>query len=154
LKDRIIQGAIAGIVGWLPIFVFNMIVYFGFRLTKLRFMDFGGVLAFNHQPRGMIESIIAEFIVLLFMLWLGTIFAMLIKVIDNPHLRLKGGIYGGACWITIYVTVNLFKVKGIYGITDFSTAFFNFAASIMWGTILGITYLFLNCNDRTKNQAK
>jgi len=154
LKDRVIQGLIAGIVGWLPTFVFNMIVYFGFHLVKLRYLDFGGVLVFNRHPDGILELSFSELIVVVHMMLLGIFFAMLIKVIDSPHLRLKGGIYGGACWITIYVTVNLFKVKGIYGITDFSTAFFNFTASIIWGIMLGITYLFLNCNDRTKNQAK
>ncbi|MGE5549432.1 MAG: DUF6789 family protein [Bacteroidota bacterium] len=143
MKDRVIQGFIAGIVGWLPTFIFSMTVYTGFHLTRIRFMDFGGVLAFSHRPHGFVEALFSESIVLFHMAGLGILYAMVMNVIANPHPLLKGGIFGGLSWFIIYTVVNVFRVKGIYGVTDFETAVLNLIGSIIWGITLGGAFSFL-----------
>lgn len=151
MKDRIIQGIIAGIIGWAPQFVFTMAMYFGFHLVKLRFLDFAGILAFNHKPAGWLESIFSEVIVLLQMVGLGILFAWVIKIISHYNLVLKGAIYGGLTWFIIYVLAVLNKVKGIYGVVDFNTSVINLVGSIIWGLTLGWALLFLNRKYEVRN---
>lgn len=144
MKDRYVQGLLAGIAGWPPQFIFTMIMHSGFDLVKLRFLDFAGVLAFNHKPHDFWESLFSVLIVIAMMGALGILFAMAIKVIASPHPLLKGGIFGGVCWFTIHVIATLFKVKGIYGVTNFNTAVLNLIASVIWGIALGGVLLLLN----------
>jgi hypothetical protein len=151
-KDRIIQGFIAGIAGWLPTFIFSTAIYFGLHLLKLRFMDFAGLLAFNHKPHGLPESLFSELIVLGQMGVYGILFAFITKVIASPHPILKGGLYGGFMWFITYSLANFFKVKGIHGIVDFNTAFINLTASVIWGITLGGIFLVLDRQYRLKNE--
>ena len=81
MKDRAIQGFIAGIVGWLPQLIFTQTMYWVFHLTKLQFYHFAGILAFSHKPHGFLESLFSEFIVVALMAALGILFALVIKII-------------------------------------------------------------------------
>ncbi len=144
LKDRLGRGFAAGILGWLPTFVFSMAIDLGFHLLKLRFMDFAGILAFDHKPHGFWEALFSEAIVLAQMGALGMLFTLIIAIIARPHLLLKGGLYGGFTWFITYAMADLFKVTGIHGTVDFPTAFFNLIASVLWGTALGWALLWLN----------
>lgn len=74
----------------------------------------------------------------------GILFALVIKVIANCNLLLKGGIYGGFCWFAAYVLADLYKVKGIHGIVDFNTAVINLTASVIWGVAMAWTFQFIN----------
>ena len=130
-------------MGWPVQLIFLQAMYF-VHATRLRFLDFAGILAFNHVPRGLSQSIFAEAIVLGQMGAFGLLFAWLIRLLSASCLVLKGGVFGGFCWFVIYATADLFKVKGIYGAVDFKTAVVNLLCSAIWGTVLGGAYLFLN----------
>lgn len=148
MKDRILQGMIAGIIGWLPQFIFTMIMYFGFHLVELRYLDFAGILAFNHKPQGVWESIFAESIVIGQMGGLGILFVLIIEVISSKNLLLKSGLYGGFTWFTIYLIAELFQVKGIYGVVDFKTSISNVIAAVIWGIALGGAFLLLKSKTK------
>ena len=150
LKDRVIQGLIAGIAGWLPQMIYTFTV-FGFHLAKFRYLDFGAITAFSQKPHGVFEFVFAESLVLAMQGLLGIAFAMLIKVISNPNIILKGGLYGGILWVVIYSIFSLYKMKGIYGIIDFNTAIFHCIAAIIWGITMAGAFLFLNRKFDLKN---
>lgn len=143
IQDRYTQGLIAGTIGWVPEIIFTWIM-FGLHLGKFRYSDIAGVLAWGFRPKGLLEELFAEFIMFALLSTLGGIFAMLVKVISSRNLRIKGAIYGGAAWFIIYTIINLFKVKGIFGKVDFSTAVFNMAGAIIWGLVMAWTLLLLN----------
>ncbi len=150
MEDRFTQGFIAGIVGWLPQFLFTYIMY-GIHLTKFRYVDFAAIITYNHRPQGFLQLLFSEMVVILVASFLGAVFAMLIKVIQSPAIFLKGLLYGAISWFLIYVVFSLFKVKGIYGEPDFSTVFINLTGVFIWGFSTAWTLLILNRRFGVKN---
>lgn len=149
MRDRFIQGLIAGVVGWAPQAAFTLTMY-GFRLTKLRFLDFAGVLAYGHHPRGFWDSLLAELVVLIMQAVFGAIFALLVKVISSEYLTIKGGLWGGVSWFIIYSLVTLYRVRDLFPITP-GTAAVNMVGSLIYGVAMGWSYQFLNRKYGLKN---
>ena len=92
------------------------------HLTKFRYLDFAAVLTFNHLPKGFLESLFAEVVVLIFLGVLGIGFSMLIKVISSKNIYFKGWLYGTFMWFAIYATMTMYELKHIYPV-DTMTAF-------------------------------
>lgn len=93
MDDRLTQGFLAGIAGWLPQIIFTSIM-FKLHFTKLRYLDFAAVLTFNHKPQGFLEILFAEIVVIIFLGVLGREFSMLLKVVSSANLFFKGWLYG------------------------------------------------------------
>lgn len=149
LEDRFMQGLIAGAVGWIPQMIFTQTLFY-FKVTKLRYLDFAAILGFNNHPNGLLQSLIAEFIVLSFLSFLGAIFALLVKVIASPFLMVKGVIFGGVVWFLIYAVMTLFKLEKIYPV-DFATGISNLIGALIWGGVMAWTLLLINCKFGVKN---
>ncbi len=137
------QGLISGIVGWLPQMIFTYTI-FSLHLGKFKYADFAAITVLNHKTHGVVEFLFAEFLVLAMQGLLGIAFSMLLKIICSPSILLKGGLYGVILWVSIYSTFALFKIRGIYQIMDFNTAFLHCIAAIIWGITTAWTFLFLN----------
>ncbi|HEX3046431.1 MAG TPA: DUF6789 family protein [Bacillota bacterium] len=144
LKDRVIQGLIAGIAGSIPQLAFSLTVYWLFHFQKLQFYQFAGILAFNHRPIGLGEILFSESIVLGQMAVYGILFTQLLAIIARSNLLLKGAMFGGFCWYTTYVLATLYKTKGIHGVMDFPTAVTNLIASAIWGVAMAWIFQFLH----------
>jgi hypothetical protein len=82
MKDRLTQGFIAGIVGWLPQIIFTATM-FKLHFTKLCYLDFAAVLTFNYLLQRFFKIVFAEFVVVGFLGTLGIGFSMLLKVIAS-----------------------------------------------------------------------
>ena len=133
--DCFTQGIIAGTIGWIPQACFTTTLY-ALHLTKLRYLDFAAVLAFNHRPQGLLDSVLAEIVVVCFQAALGGIFALWIKRVSSENILLKGAFFGGFAWFTIFAVTALYKLEGLYPI-DVGTALVNMIASVIYGVATG-----------------
>jgi hypothetical protein len=142
MDDRLTQGFLAGIAGWLPQVAFNLTMYF-LHLTKYRYLDFAAVLTFNHLPEGWLESIFAEFVVVVFLGVLGIGFSILLKGVSGSNIFLKGWLYGTFLWFAIYAAMTMYELKHIYPV-DTQTAFLTLVAASIWSIAMTWVFLFLN----------
>jgi hypothetical protein len=149
IKDRLTQGFLAGVAGWPLQVVFTHTMYW-LHLTKYRYLDFAAVLTFNRLPKGWLDSLLAEFVVVVFLGVLGIIFAMLIKVVTSMNLYFKGLLYGTFMWFAIYSAMTMYELKHIYPV-DPMTAFLTLVAASMWSVGMTWTLLFLNRKYGVKN---
>lgn len=151
LNDRLTQGFIAGVAGWLPQMLFMQPMYWIFKLIKLQYLDYGAYLSFNHRPEGLSQFLFSEFTVVLFLGFLGVLFSMLIKIISSANLIFKGWLYGALLWFIIFSIFSLFKVNGVYGVIDYNTAIINLIGASIYGIGMSWTLLFLNGKYGVKN---
>jgi hypothetical protein len=149
LNDRLTQGFLAGVAGWLPQIVFTVIM-FKLHFTKLRFSDFAAVLTFNHKPQGFLEVLFAEIVVIVFLGILGIIFSMLLKVISSENIFFKGWLYGTFMWFAIYSTMTMYKLEHIYPV-DTNSALFSLITASIWSIVMTWVLLFLNRKYGVKN---
>lgn len=149
MDDRVTQGFISGIGGALPEMIFTLTLY-GLHLIRFRYMDFAAILAFNHRPKGLFQSIIAEVIVWLFLGLLGAVFSLTTKHIASDNLVLKSALFGTYSWFFIYGIVTLYKVYPFYPIL-FPTSFAHLIGGLIWGFSMGWLYSLFNKKFGLKN---
>jgi hypothetical protein len=142
MQDRFTQGIMAGIIGWFfqAIFTLSLVAL---KVSKLSFADFGAVLAFNHKPKGILEFLLAEFIVIVMQSALGGVFAWWIKRIASANILLKGAFFGGFSWFTIFTMATLYKLPEIYPIGS-GTASIILTGSVIYGFMMAWGLLLLN----------
>jgi len=151
LNDRLTQGFLAGVVGWVPEALFTLPMYGIFHLVKLRYLDYAAILAWGNSPQGLVQSLFAEFVVIIFLGFLGILFTMLIKIVFSDNFVFKGWLFGAVFWFAIFSIFAFFKIKGIVGVVDFKTAFFNLVGASIWGIAMTLVLLFLNRRYGVKN---
>lgn len=144
IQDRFTQGFVAGFIGWIPQMLIMQSLHWIFHATKFQYLDFVAIMAFNNHPKGILQFLFAEVLVVAVLTTAGSIFAMLVKVISSRSLILKGAIWGGSVWFILYTAVILYKVEKIYGQIDFSTAFFNLLGAVIYGVFMAWALLILN----------
>lgn len=135
--DRTIRGLVAGIIASIIQNTWNLIDYYFFHITKLRFLDWVSVLISWERPE---NNFFAIFCLVLQILWdgfLGVIFVHLIGLITSKSLIIKSTIFGMILWFVFRVIVNLFRVPILSGIQHFPGGYSNFLAVVLWGITLG-----------------
>ena len=142
IKDRLTQGFIAGAGAW-PIQILFTGTMYWLRVTKLRYLDFAAVLTFNHLPKGFLEVIFAEVVVIIFLGVLGIGFSMLIALVSSKNLFFKGWLYGTFMWFAIYAAMTMYKLKHIYPVNT-KTAVISLLAASLWSIVMTWILLFLN----------
>lgn len=136
--------------GWLPEAAFAHAMYW-LNLSKYRYLDFAAVLTYNHKPKGLLESIYAEIVVIIFMGILGIGFSMLTKAIFSKNIYLKAWLYGILAWFLIYAVITMYQLKYIYPV-DTGTSFVKLIAASIWGISMAWAYFRLNRKYGVQNQ--
>ncbi|HBF38701.1 MAG TPA: hypothetical protein DDW50_15460 [Firmicutes bacterium] len=149
MQDRFTQGIIAGIIGWFFQAVFTLSL-FALKVSKLAFADFGAVLAFNHRAKGVLEFLLAEWIVLVMQAALGGVFAWWMKGIASANILIKGAFFGGFAWFTIFTIATLYKLPKIYPIGS-GTAAIILTGSLIYGVMMAWGLLIINRKFGVKN---
>lgn len=144
LNDRLTQGFLAGVAAWVPEALFTLPMYGLFHQVKLRYLDYAAILAWGNQPQDLLQTLFAEFVVMIFLGFLGIVFTMLIKAVFSENFVFKGWLYGAVVWFGIFSVFAFFKIKGIVGVVDFKTAFFNLVGASIWGIAISVNLLYLN----------
>ena len=142
MQDRTIQGFVAGLIGSMAEMFFTLTMYYGFGLTKYRFMDFAGVISFNQIPDSFLVAVIAELIVYVFCGFLGIVFVMMLKVLSGQNIIFKGALFGGLYWFLINIFVTAFRIEGLYP-TNFVTSTVHLVGGLIYGATTAYAYTYL-----------
>ena len=136
LKDRVLRGALAGIIGCLWLFAWNQASHSLLHFVKTLWTDALSQLVMGHQVKSTMNFIVA--VVLLFM-WNGFLGGIYTRIIiperDGSYIG-RAVLFGLIAWFFIYTFGTFYKIptldKGVW-----QTAISNWVAVIGWGIILG-----------------
>ena len=98
LNDRFTIGLIAGLIGALPITVYNLSMHH--FIQTFRFLDFAAIFIYGHTPKTLLETAFAFSIAYLFLAFLGGVFAYIITGITSRNLLIKGWVFGLLIWFS------------------------------------------------------
>lgn len=126
-----------------PLQLVLMLIMHELHLTKYRYVDFVAVLTYNYRPEGLMDTLFAEFVVLVFQGVLGIGFAFFVKAVSYSNIYLKGWLYGAFVWFAIYAAMTIFQLKKIFPV-DTMTAASNLIAASIWSFGMTWTNLYLN----------
>lgn len=136
--DRTLRGLLAGVIAGSAMNVWNLLDYYFFHITKIRFLDWASVLLSWSKPHTAGETVIYLTIHLLWDGFLGIIFAHLLVPITSTGVIIKSTLYGVLLWFSFKIIVNLYRVPVLSGLQPFPGAISNLLAVILWGIVLGI----------------
>lgn len=137
--DRTIRGLIAGVVAGFIKNIWNLTDYYLLHLTKIRFLDWFGVLSNWERPANSLETII--YFVLQTVVWdgfLGVAFANMVPLITSKAIVYKSTLYSMLLWFIFKVIVNLFRVPFLSGKQPLPGRISNILSIILWGVLMGL----------------
>jgi hypothetical protein len=103
----LIAGFLAGIVKDIPDVLVNV-----FRIHKLSFWDYAGVVGLNRLPSTWFELVLAFGLEVVFSTGLGVIFVYLAeRVIKTRHYLLLGAFLGGSIWFLVTALIKVFALQ-------------------------------------------
>lgn len=135
MKDRYMNGFIAGLCGGVAATAINLLFIELLHFGSLRYGDFAGIIVFGHRPKAVLELAIAYFSYFGYASTLGIVFAYFIPYLSPHYYYFKSLHYGAAIWFISYAVTMLFKVPDLIKISD-STATVNLLASVVYGLVL------------------
>ncbi|EEG77327.1 hypothetical protein [Dethiobacter alkaliphilus] len=141
--DRFFRGFTAGIVGGVAMNLWSLIAVFVLNLEILRFVDWASILLFGDLPANHAEGAVALFIQLLWVGFLGSIFAFLIPQVTSRGYLIKGALFGVVSGFFIYAIPILFQVPILREHT-LATVLSNITGGIIWGLTLAQTLHWLD----------
>lgn len=145
--DRFYRGLIAGMVGGVLMNLWDLISYHLFHFSKLRYLDWAGMIMYGELPKSNLAVIFALISHLIWVGFLGVVFAFLIPSITSRKYLIKGLTYGFLTGFIIYAAGIAFKMPVISHRTP-ETAISQFIGGTIWGLTLAYTLRWL---DTKKN---
>lgn len=133
--DRTFQGLTAGLIGAVVMNFINLVFYYIFKLTEIRFLDWGSIVMLGHKPESFIEIIYGLIIHILWTGALGIIFSYLIPKITSQGYLIKGGLYAFLLTFIFRSIVRLYNVP-ILNKVSVKTSLINTSSAFLWGLIL------------------
>ena len=137
--DRTLRGFLAGAVAGFAMNFWNLLDYYFFHITQIRFLDLAAVLLTWSKPQTVFATVIHLIIQML--IWngfLGIIFAHLLVSITSRGLIIKSTIYSLLLWFFFKITVNFYRVPVLSGMQPLPGALSNLLAVILFGIVLGL----------------
>jgi uncharacterized membrane protein YagU involved in acid resistance len=113
MKDRFINGLVAGIVAGFVQITVSGFLYFILHFGHLKLGDFAGIMIFGRKPANLIEYQLAFLAHLGYAGSVGIAFSFLLQYISRKYLWVKGLYFGLAMWFFVYTIILLFKVPGL-----------------------------------------
>ena len=139
MRDRFIDGCLAGLLAGIIANIYSYASYHLLHLTSMRYVDFAGIMIFGNLPRGPEELILAQLAQLFFSSFLGVGFSLFLSKLTFRNFLFKGWYYGCVFLFGIYILTTLFKVPGLTQI-NFGTAASNVVAASIFGLTLAPIY--------------
>lgn len=149
LRDRMVRGMVAGFVAGIAMNIIDLALYY-LGISKLRYLDWAAFIIYYTKPVNLVEAIFAQFAQLIFITFLGAVFAYLILFIKSQNILLRGLTFGLATWFLLYAISMLFKMEQTIPLR-FGTAFSDFISSAVYGLVLAKTLSYLD--KRVKDPA-
>lgn len=135
--DRTFRGLIAGNIAAIVMNIWNLIDYYFFHITNLRFLDWIAVLASGEKPESIFEVIVDLILVMVWDGVLGIIFAHLLVKITSRGMIIKACIYSTLLWFIFRTIAVLYKINPLLAGQNFPGRLSNLLSALLWGIILG-----------------
>ncbi len=148
MKDRFMNGFLAGVVANIPVFILDFSATL-LKIDKLDFLHFVSILAFGDLKPDLWESIFSFFVQSMFAGIAGAILNYFIKSVTEKYYYVKSLIFGAMLWFSIYSVDIFFKIEDRVGI-DFKTAVVHYLLSIIWGILAAWMIKWLEKNEFRK----
>lgn len=149
MNDRLVRGMLSGFIAGIAMNIIDLALYYlGF--LQLRYLDWAAIIIYSTKPVNLAEALFAQFAQLIFISFLGIVFAYSILFIKSKNILLRGLTFGIGTWFFLYAITELFKVEGTVPLR-FNTAFSNFVTSAIYGLVLAYMLTFLDKKAKNKN---
>lgn len=135
--DRTLRGLIAGQIAAIVMNAWNLIDYYFFHISKLRFLDWIAILSSGEKPQSIFEVIVDLILVIVWDGVLGIIFAHLLTKTTSRGIIIKASLYSTLLWFIFRVIAVLYKITPIMAGQTFSGRLSNLLAALLWGIVLG-----------------
>jgi len=138
IKDTLTRGFIAGVIAGV---LMNMVSFISYYLgfAQLRFLDWPSIIITGQIPANNLAALFFMAVQLIFVGFLGSIFALLItRLTTSMNYIFKGFLFGVISWFTIYGLTYLADVPKLTPL-DMGTAMTDFTAAIVFGVVLSET---------------
>jgi hypothetical protein len=135
VKDRFVNGFIAGFIGGLAMSTLNFISFYILGISELLYLDWASVLIFGHRSATPLEAVIGQAGQLFFSAMVGILFAYLLPLTTSRYYLFKGWVYGLVVWFGAYAATTLFKVTPLMPIKP-DTVMSNMVTASVYGLVL------------------
>jgi hypothetical protein len=131
LLSGFLAGLLAGVVmvGW------NLFDFYFLHLTKTRLLDYLNILTSGLPPHGPGEVLFAQGLHLLWLGFLGVVFAYLVPFISSRNFLFRGWLYSIVVWILTDTFPVIFHVAHLEK-TPFPTRLSAAIGATFWGLVL------------------
>ncbi|WP_347490764.1 YqhR family membrane protein [Desulfoscipio sp. XC116] len=135
IKDTTTRGFIAGVIGGVLMNIVSYISYY-LGIANLRFLDWPSIIITGHNPTNVLSVLFFLIVQLIFVGFLGFVFALLIsRVLTDTNHIFKGVLFGAISWFAIYGITYVADVPKLTPLT-LGTAVTDFLGAIVFGITL------------------
>ncbi|TYO94543.1 YqhR family membrane protein [Desulfallas thermosapovorans] len=135
IKDVITRGFIAGLTGGILMNIISYISYY-LGIANLRFLDWPSIIITGHSPVNTLSLLFFLAVQLIFVGFLGSVFALLIsKLVTSTNYIFKGILFGIISWFTIYGLTYIADVPKLTPLT-IGTAITDFTGAVVYGVTM------------------
>lgn len=149
MKDRLVNGIIAGILAGIGMNIINYPAYL-LNLSTIRYLDWAGILIFGRRPVAIWEAVFAQLVQIAFSAFVGVVFAYLIPTVSSRYYIVKGIFFGIISWFFIYAAGIALRLPFLT-LIPFRTSLINFISSIVFGLVLAESLRRLDKNPVHKS---
>jgi hypothetical protein len=135
LNDRFIKGVIAGTIAGLAKNIPDIFLHNVLKTSEKSFWDYASIIVSGRHPLGLFEQTYSFFFEIIFSIFLGLIYILLIPYLKTNYNFLRGAIYGGIVWFAIRAWVVSFQISPLLQ-EGRNTMIVNSLLSILFGIIL------------------
>lgn len=138
MRDRLIRGAVAGVVGAVLALGVSAPSYFLLHFERQYWVESVFGLVLGHEIRSLPEWLFAYFLYFLWAGWIGALFVLL--TLPQPgrgdyYLRALGHAFIG--WLVTYMLGTLYRVPMLQ-VVAWQTGVSNILTLTVWGFVLGM----------------
>lgn len=111
-EDTLFRGMICGLIAGIFKYVIDLIL-FALRIINVGYWDFAGLVAFNRQPQNLCELISASILELIFCMFWGAVFSLLVRKLKTQHPIFPGVLYGSLIWFFLKAVILAFNITAM-----------------------------------------
>lgn len=135
IKDVITRGFIAGLTGGILMNIISYISYY-IGIANLRFLDWPSIIITGHSPVNTLSLLFFLAVQLIFVGFLGSVFALLIsRLVTSTNYIFKGILFGIISWFAIYGLTYLADVPKLTPLI-MGTAITDFTGAVVYGVTM------------------
>lgn len=137
LRDRLVRGSFAGMVGILFVITTNLTSYHVLHFAKARWVDALSQVVYGHAITNGMELALGFFAFFVFAGIIGALFVYLALPVPGQGAYLLRGVgWGLTVWFGTYAVGTFFRIPGFWRVA-WETAITQIIGVAGWGLIIG-----------------